>query len=247
MTVKMQRKKGNFMKIIVGNWKMNGSPENLAEMMSAIDALHTENRVFLCVPYTMLRAGTKTVMIGAQNVSKYDSGAHTGEISASMVSTSGAQATLVGHSECRTELGDTNADVALRAKMAIENNLLPIICVGETAPERDAGLTHDVVERGVRESVPQNAKNGNFIIAYEPRWAIGAGVTPTSKQIQDVHEIIRKTLQNMGFGDTPILYGASITAKNSAEIMAIKNVDGILVGGASLKLDDFIPIIKSVK
>ena len=159
----------------------------------------------------------------------------------------GATATLVGHSECRDELHDTNADVATRAELAIENDLMPIICVGETKMERDSGLTDAIVTKGLRESIPSNAQNGGFMVAYEPRWAIGAGITPTVDQIASVHSLIRKTLDEMGFNDTPILYGASVTAKNAAEIMGIKNVDGVLVGGASLKKDDFIPIIKSVK
>lgn len=235
------------MKIIVGNWKMNGTVENLTKMIADIDALNIESRVILCVPYTLLRDGSNTVMIGAQNVSKYDSGAHTGEISAKMVRNTGATATLVGHSECRDALHDTNADVAARAKMAIKNDLMPIICIGETAAERDTNMTHAVVEHGLRESIPDNASDGGFIIAYEPRWAIGRGITPTNDEIRDVHKIIRETLDDMGFSDTPILYGASITAKNAGEIMEIENVDGLLVGGASLKLDDFIPIIKSAK
>ena len=223
------------MKIIVGNWKMNGTPELLDEMIGALGELHTENRVFLCVPYTMLRSGNVAVMIGAQNVSKYDSGAHTGEISAEMVAAAGK------------EQQDTNADVAKRAELAIKNDLLPIICIGETAEERDAGLTYKIIEQGVHESVPANASNGGFIIAYEPRWAIGAGITPTKEQIAEAHKIIRDVLNEMGFAETPILYGASVTAANSADIMGIENVDGVLVGGASLKKDDFIPIIQSVK
>ena len=235
------------MKIIVGNWKMNGTADALTEMVDAVSKLNIESRVILCVPYTMLRGGSNAVMIGAQNVSKYDSGAHTGEISAKMVRDTGANVTLVGHSECRDELHDDNADVAARAKVAIENDLMPIICIGETAAERDMNMTHAVVEHGLRESIPSNASDGNFIIAYEPRWAIGSGVTPTKDEIRDVHKIIREILDDMGFTDTPILYGASITAKNSGEIMSIENVDGVLVGGASLKIDDFIPIIKSAK
>ena len=235
------------MKIIVGNWKMNGTPELLTEMISAIDELHIENRVILCVPYTMLRAGNASVMIGAQNVSKYENGAHTGDVSAALVSMAGANATLVGHSECRESFGDKNSDVATRAEMAIKNDLLPIICVGETAAERDMGLTHEIIKNGVRESVPSNAKNGEFIVAYEPRWAIGTGVTPTNEQSRQAHKIVRETLDNMGFDECPILYGASVTSNNSAEIMSIENVDGVLVGGASLKKDDFIPIIKSAK
>ena len=235
------------MKIIVGNWKMNGDSELLSEMMSEIVETATKNRVILCVPYTVLRPGNATVMIGAQNISKYESGAHTGDISAQMVRAAGASATLVGHSECRDELHDTNADVAARAKLAIKNDLMPIICVGETKLERDSGLTDAIVTKGLYESIPDNAENGGFIVAYEPRWAIGAGITPTVSQIASVHSLIRKTLNEMGFNDTPILYGASVTAQNAAEIMNIKNIDGVLVGGASLKKDDFIPIIKSVK
>lgn len=235
------------MKIIVGNWKMNGNAEILAEMMTEIANINTDNRVILCVPYTLLRTGTGAVMIGAQNVSKYDMGAHTGDVSAAMVAATGASATLVGHSECRACLHDTNADVAMRAEQAIKNDLWPIICVGETAAERDTGLTHKIIELGVRESIPNNATNGNFIIAYEPRWAIGAGVIPSITEIAAAHKMIREILNEMGFDETPILYGASVSADNVNEIMSIKNVDGVLVGGASLKKDDFIPIITSVK
>lgn len=235
------------MKIIAGNWKMNGTPELLTEMMTAIGQLDTENRVILCVPYTMLRSGDAIVMIGAQNVSKYEFGAHTGDISAKMVSATGATVTIVGHSESRAELRDTNTDVAKRAEMAIKGDLMPIICVGETAIERDNGLTHQIIEQGVRDSVPSNATDGGFIIAYEPRWAIGTGITPTVEQITLAHKIVRDTLDDMGYTGTPILYGASVTAENAAKITSIENVDGVLVGGASLKLDDFIPIIESIK
>lgn len=235
------------MKIIAGNWKMNGNPEKLTEIMSELDKISTKNRVILCVPYTMLRSGNASVLIGAQNVSKFESGAHTGDVSAEMVAQTGASVTLVGHSECRIAQNDTNMDVAKRAELAIKNNLLPIICVGETAAERDAGKTDEIIKQGVRESVPQNAENGGFIIAYEPRWAIGAGITPTATQIAHAHKIVRETLNKMGYDETLILYGASVTAANSAEIMKIKHVDGVLVGGASLKKEDFIPIIKSVK
>ena len=235
------------MKIIAGNWKMNGSSDLLTEMIDEISKLHTENRVILCVPYTMLRGGNSVVMIGAQNISKYDSGAYTGEISGQMISATGATVTLVGHSECRELLHDTNSDVSMRAKHAINNDLLPIICIGETAVERDTGLTETIVRHELRESVPENAIDGGFIVAYEPRWAIGSGVRPTTTQIAKVTKVIRETLQEMGFVDTPILYGGSVTAQISQEIMNIENIDGVLVGGASLKKDDFIPIIKSAK
>ncbi|MCQ2580758.1 MAG: triose-phosphate isomerase [Alphaproteobacteria bacterium] len=235
------------MKIIAGNWKMNGSQSALNDMINAIIPVARDVRVMLFVPYTMLRTGADNIYIGAQNVSKYESGAHTGEISAAMVRDMGATATLVGHSEVRDSLRDTNADVALRAEQAINNNLTPIICVGETDEELQSGTAIDIIVRAVRESVPHNAKNGDFIIAYEPRWAIGRGITPSAQEILNTHKIIRDTLIDMGFDDTPILYGASVNAQNAREIMRIKNVDGVLVGGASLKKQDFIPIIESAK
>lgn len=235
------------MKIIAGNWKMNGTAAQLDEMIAAVSKVATRARVILCVPYTLLRAGGANIMIAAQNVSKFDAGAHTGDVSAAQVRATGATATLVGHSEARAALGDTNADVAMRAQNAINNDLMPIICVGETDTERDLGTGVDVVRRGVRESVPQNAKNSEFIIAYEPRWAIGRGITPTAQQIMDMHKIIRETLDEMGFDNTPVLYGASVTAQNVRDIINIKNVDGVLVGGASLKKQDFIPIIENAE
>jgi len=235
------------MKIIIGNWKMNGNAEMLDEMVSNLAAVNTENRVILCVPATLLRPGTGAVMIGAQNVSKYESGAHTGDISANLVSATGASVTLVGHSECREAQHDTNADVARRAELALNNDIMPIICVGETATERENGKIHEIIERGVRESIPHNATNGGFIIAYEPRWAIGTGITASGDEIANAHKIIRSILNEMGFDETPVLYGGSVTAINSAEIMKIDHVDGVLVGGASLKKDDFIPIITSIK
>lgn len=235
------------MKIIIGNWKMNGDAELLDEMMKNLAEINTENRVILCVPATLLRPGTGAVMIGAQNVSKYESGAHTGDISAALVSATGASTTLVGHSECRAVQHDTNADVAKRAELGLKSDLMPIICIGETAEEHNAGETHKIIEQGVRESIPSNATNGSFIIAYEPRWAIGTGMTPTMDEIAENHKIIRKILNEMGFDETPILYGGSVTATNAKEIMSVENVDGVLVGGASLKKDDFIPIITSVK
>ncbi len=236
------------MKIIAGNWKMNGSRTALDDMVDSVSRVAGNDlRIMMFVPYTMLRTGNDMVMIGAQNVSKFDTGAHTGDVSAAMVRDTGAVATLVGHSETRDALHDTNADVALRAMHAIDNDLLPIICVGETDIERKTGIGEKVVVHGVRESVPKNAKNGGFIIAYEPRWAIGRGITPTTQEIADMHRIIRDTLIDMGLGDTPILYGASVTAQNVREIINIKNVSGVLIGGASLKKQDFIPIIENVK
>lgn len=234
------------MKIIAGNWKMNGDQTNLKSMIQDLSNTDTENTIILCVPYTMLNIKSDKVHIGAQDISAHTHGAFTGEISAKMVAETGAQYVIVGHSECRQYHGDTNSTVRQKATQALANGLIPIICVGETMDEKQAGKTMAVIESGVRECIPADV-NSQIIIAYEPRWAIGAGLTPTETEITNAHTLIAKTLTDMGLGGTPVLYGASVKSSNAAEIMSIPNVDGVLVGGASLKSDDFIPIITSVK
>ena len=234
------------MKFIAGNWKMNGSRDGLNTMLNELSNIETNNRVILCVPFTMLRAGNERISIGAQDVSIHTSGAYTGEVSAQMIADTGAKYVIIGHSECRAYHGDTNDTVRHKAEQAIANDLTPIICVGETMDEKQAGKTMAIIESGVRESVPENV-NTDIIIAYEPRWAIGAGITPTAEEIATAHTLIANTLTDMGLDGTPVLYGASVKGSNAAEIMPISHVDGVLVGGASLKTDDFIPIITSVQ
>ena len=234
------------MKIIAGNWKMNGSIAALRAMQTALRDVETSNTVILCVPYTMLAAGDGNIALGAQDVSTHAKGAYTGEVSAPMIAETGAKYVIVGHSECRQYHCDNNNTVRQKASNVLENGMTPIICVGETMEEKEAGKAMAVIESGVRESVPENPA-GRVIIAYEPRWAIGAGLTPTSAEIAAAHSLISKTLESMGLSGTPILYGASVKGNNAAEIMSIPNVDGVLVGGASLTPDDFIPIITSVK
>ena len=233
------------MKIIAGNWKMNGTKAGVREMQDALGEISTENTVILCVPFTMISGGKGPVAIGAQDVSAHDHGAFTGEISASMLRDVGAKYVIVGHSECRMYHGDTNEIVKQKAQMALSAGITPIICVGETATERDAGKTMEIIESGVRESVP--ADGGDVIVAYEPRWAIGAGITPSDADIATAHALVADMLEKMGRGGTPILYGASVNGGNAAQLMSIPHVDGVLVGGASLKPDDFIPIIMSTK
>lgn len=234
------------MKVIAGNWKMNGSRTTLREMVDALQSVKTENKVVLCVPYTMLCVDGGHVALGAQDVSAHDHGAYTGEVSAAMIADTGAKYVIVGHSERRQYHGETNDTVRQKAAAAIAAGLTPIICVGETMDEKQAGKTMDIIESGVRESVPSDV-DADIIIAYEPRWAIGAGLTPTAAEIAEAHKLIADTLASMGLGGTPVLYGASVKAANAADIMSIPHVDGVLVGGASLKPDDFIPIITSVK
>ncbi len=234
------------MKIIAGNWKMNGTRANLETMIKDLSTVDTENTIILCVPYTMLGVKSDKIAIGAQDISQHTHGAFTGDVSAQMVADTGAKYTIIGHSECRQYHGDTNATVRAKAELAMANGLIPIICVGETMDEKQAGKTMEIIESGVRESVPADVKSP-IIIAYEPRWAIGAGLTPTADEITTAHTLIADTLRDMGLDGTPVLYGASVKGSNAAEIMSIPNVDGVLVGGASLKSDDFIPIITSVK
>ena len=233
------------MKIIAGNWKMNGTKQNLEKMIQDLSNVETNNKIILCVPFTMLCTESGKIGLGAQDISKHTHGAYTGEISAQMVAATGAKYVIIGHSECRQYHGDTNSTVRAKAELAIANGLIPIICVGETMDEKQAGKTMEIIESGVRESVPSDISTP-IIIAYEPRWAIGAGLTPTSTEIADAHTLIANTLTDMGLDGTPILYGASVKGTNAAEIMSIPNVGGVLVGGASLKSDDFIPIITSV-
>lgn len=233
------------MKIIAGNWKMNGTADALREMQAALANISTENRVILCVPFVFLGAASGPAAIGAQDVSAHDHGAFTGEVSASMLAAAGAKYTIVGHSERRMYHHETNEIVRQKAEMALSHGITPIICVGETMDEKNAGKTMEIIESGVRESVPGDG--GDVIVAYEPRWAIGAGITPTDDEIAAAHTLIAEILEKMGRGGTPILYGASVKGNNAAEIMSIPHVDGVLVGGASLKQDDFIPIIMATK
>lgn len=225
---------------------MNGSAEALRKMQTALRDVETNNTVILCVPFTLLAAGDGHTALGAQDVSTHAKGAYTGEVSASLARDAGAKYVIVGHSECRQYHCDNNNTVRQKAEAVLANGMTPIICVGETMEEKEAGKAMAVIESGVRESVPENPA-GRVIIAYEPRWAIGAGLTPTASEIAAAHNLIAKTLESMGLSGTPILYGASVKGSNAAEIMSIENVDGVLVGGASLTPDDFIPIITSVK
>jgi triosephosphate isomerase len=246
MQSKINKNKGNWnLKIIAGNWKMNGSADALGQMAAALESVQTENRVIVCVPATMINDGTEKMAVGAQDISVHDAGAYTGEISGKMLRDAGAKYVIVGHSERRQYHNEDNDIVRAKAAAALANGLTPIICVGETMDEKQAGKTMAIIESGVRESVP-NDVHGKIIIAYEPRWAIGAGLTPTSAEIADAHGLIAKTLDSIGLDGTPVLYGASVRGANAHEIMSIPNVDGVLVGGASLKPDDFISIITAI-
>ncbi len=242
--------------LIAGNWKMNGLAAALEEAAQVRDALGANDPdVMICPPATLLAslsllAKGSLLMAGAQDCHAAPSGAHTGDISAEMIAGAGAAAVILGHSERRADHGETSAAVRAKALAARRAGLVAIVCVGETAGARDAGLTFDVAARQIADSLPDNATAANTIVAYEPVWAIGAGATPTLAAIGQVHAHIRDSLARRFGGDGAamrILYGGSVNPGNARDILAIANVSGALVGGASLKAADFLAIIKACR
>jgi triosephosphate isomerase len=243
--------------LIAGNWKLHGLEHDLDEARAMVAAVETHPaafRVALCPPFTLisrmadLLAGT-LIEVGAQDCRAEPAGAFTGDIAAEMLADAGAQLVILGHSERRAGYGETDALVAAKAQAALRAGLEPIVCVGETLAQRQAGETLAVVTAQVAASLPEELQGKPFCVAYEPVWAIGSGLTPTPQQIEAVHAAIRAVLVER-FGDqgeaTPILYGGSVKPGNAAEILRLANVGGALVGGASLKAADFIPIFQAV-
>lgn len=241
-------------KIAAGNWKMNGLVASLAELDALIAGVGQPNcDVLLCPPATLIAgfagiARTSVVRIGAQTCHASVSGAHTGEISAEMVKDAGGVAVIVGHSERRQDNHEDDATVRAQAEAAWSAGLTAVICVGETEAQRDGDEALATVSSQLEGSVPDGATAANSVIAYEPVWAIGTGRTPTLEQIAEMHDHIRGVLSER-FGaeadGVRILYGGSVKGANAAEIFAVPNVDGGLVGGASLKADDFLPIVQA--
>jgi triosephosphate isomerase (TIM) len=244
--------------LVVGNWKMNGLSASLAEVQMLAGLLTTGEAprctVVICPPATLLSALTQFaaasgIVTGGQDCHPAESGAHTGDISAVMLADAGAQYVIVGHSERRTNHGETDALVRSKAQAAMGAALVPIICVGETEAERKDGQAEAVVAAQIAGSVPDEASQREVVIAYEPVWAIGTGLTPTSEDIAHMHGVIRELLTER-FEDrgprTRILYGGSMKPTNARDILRIDNVDGGLVGGASLLANDFYAIISAV-
>lgn len=238
-------------KLAAGNWKMNGLVQDLA-VIDTLAQRHAETTVeiLICPPATLIHASQRpAIAIGGQDCHPETSGAHTGDISAEMLRDAGASYVITGHSERRADHGETDAIVAAKSAAAHRAGLQAVICVGETLTEREAGTTLAVVEAQLAGSVPDGATAGNTVIAYEPVWAIGTGKVPTIEQIREVHAHIRAKL-SARFTDGAeftVLYGGSVKASNAAEIFAVTNVDGALVGGASLKADDFSPIVTALE
>jgi triosephosphate isomerase (TIM) len=245
--------------LVAGNWKMNGLRANLDQIKAIADGIDGELAgkidVALCPPATLLYVATAlaedtALMVGAQDCHTEQSGAFTGDISAEMIADCMGDFAIVGHSERRTLHGEDDATVWAKATAAVSAGLTAIICIGETEEERKSGKTLDVLGRQLAGSVPHGVTAVSVVVAYEPVWAIGTGLTPTVGDIAEAHAFIRKTLTER-FGDEGramrLLYGGSVKPGNAAELMGIANVDGALVGGASLKAADFLAICEAYR
>lgn len=239
--------------LIAGNWKMNGLKASLKELGAIVhgsSVVSAKADLLICPPATLLFlaasevAGSR-VAVGAQDCDPVEAGAHTGDISAEMLADSGATAVIVGHSERRADHAETDAIVCAKAEAAWRAGLTAIVCVGETQAQRDAGKTLDIVSGQLKGSVPEDATARCLVIAYEPVWAIGTGLTPTVKDIEQVHGFIREYLKQRFKKDGEairILYGGSVKPSNASELLKVPHVNGALIGGASLKASDFLAI-----
>ncbi len=246
------------MTLIIGNWKMNGLAAQLSEIATLnkeLGEMESKNfKAVICPPATLIRPACAkagdNVVIGGQNCHAEVSGAHTGDISAQMLQDAGAEYVIVGHSERRADCGETNAQVKAKAIAALNANITPIICVGESEAERKSGNAIEIVLEQLNNSLPDELANDEIVVAYEPIWAIGTGLVPSIEDITQMHQAIHQALaKKLGENGekTPILYGGSMKAANSAQILEIAHVNGGLIGGASLKASDFLAIIKTVK
>jgi triosephosphate isomerase len=243
--------------LIAGNWKMNGLKASAAEfeaMLAGAPKLASRADLLVCPPATLIAGfaekarGSQTLVLGAQDCHPEPFGAHTGDLSAEMLADAGARAIIVGHSERRADHGETDALVRQKAEAVWRAGLTAVVCIGETQAQRDAGQTLDVCGGQLKVSVPDRAKADNLVIAYEPVWAIGTGLTPTAGDVEQIHRFIRDilTARFNGEGDKiRILYGGSVKPSNAAELLAVPNVNGALIGGASLKAADFLAIAAS--
>ncbi|NRB19935.1 MAG: triose-phosphate isomerase [Rhodobacteraceae bacterium] len=244
-------------KLAAGNWKMNGTSATLLELKALAEAYGTAGvEVLICPPATLLHRAAavvagSAVAVGGQDCHAAGSGAHTGDTSAEMLKDAGASSVILGHSERRTDHSERDAAVRAKAAAAMAAGLTAIVCLGESLQQREAGETLSVIGAQLEASVPDGSTGDRLVIAYEPIWAIGTGKVPTLAQIGEVHGFLRAELVAR-FGDeigtaVRLLYGGSVKPGNAAEIFAVADVDGALVGGASLKAADFAPIIAALE
>lgn len=240
--------------LLAGNWKMNGTRATLSEIVALREDVAAGKagrvEVAVCPPFTLLVSAANLcagspVRIGGQDCHPQAFGAYTGDISAEMLNDAGATLVIVGHSERRTRHDDTDAVVRSKAEAAARAGLMAIICVGETRAERDGGETLRVIGRQIDESVPAKSTAQGIALAYEPVWAIGTGLTPSSEEIEEVHAFMRRRLASLMPGEADkvrLLYGGSVKPDNAKDVVTIANVDGVLVGGASLDHEEFLGI-----
>ena len=243
--------------LVAGNWKMNGTADHLDELRAIgngfMRGLDAQTEALICVPATLLSRAATTlastpVRTGGEDCHSKTNGAHTGDISAEMLKDAGASHVIVGHSERRTDHGEDDQLVREKAAAAWRAGLVAIICIGETRQERESGTTLDVLSRQIAGSIDPSATARNTIVAYEPVWAIGTGLTPTVADVSEAHAHIRSELGKLLGAEAAkmrILYGGSVKPSNAVELMRIENVDGALVGGASLKSADFLAIAEA--
>ena len=242
---------------VMGNWKMNGDLASNAALLESVIAaipLSDSAKVAVCVPFPYLAQVQSIVdgsalLLGAQDVSEFKEGAYTGEVSAKMLKECGVSLVLVGHSERRSLFGETDVVVAKKAKAALDADLMPVICVGETLAEREAGQAQAVVLRQFSAVADEIGAEGlkRSVLAYEPVWAIGTGKTATPEQAQEVHVWLRDALAELGAESASVLYGGSVKAANAAEIFGQADVDGGLIGGASLVASEFLSIAEAAR
>jgi triosephosphate isomerase len=243
--------------LVAGNWKMHGTSAALGELQAIgngfLHGLDADVEALVCVPATLLSrahdvVSRTPVALGGQDCHAKASGAHTGDIAAEMLRDAGASHVIVGHSERRTDHGETDSQIAEKAEAAWLAGLVAIVCIGETRAEREAGRTLDILSRQIINSVPDGAKPSNTVVAYEPVWAIGTGLTPSAGDVAEAHAHMRRQLADHIGADAArmrLLYGGSVKPANAAELLSIDNVDGALVGGASLKASDFLAIAEA--
>jgi triosephosphate isomerase len=242
-----QKPSGGIRPLVAGNWKMNGSLTMASALAGDVKTLAASASdapvdLLLCPPHPYLGAVSVAlsgsgISLGGQDCHTAVSGAHTGDVAAAMLADLGCRYVILGHSERRADHGESSALVAAKAKAAIAAGLTAIVCVGETEAQRDAGEAENIVKKQIIESIPSEAEASNLVVAYEPVWAIGTGRTPTTADVAAMHKHIRALLA--GRGAVRILYGGSVKPANAAELMAVPDVNGALVGGASLKAADF--------
>lgn len=242
--------------LVIGNWKMNTSIDEAINLIVDLkEGLNDESTV-VCVPYTHIGVVQEIVddriAVGAQNLCQFDNGAYTGEISSTMLQSLGVEFVIVGHSERRAYFGETDSMVNTKVQKALKKDIIPVICCGEQLETRKEGSFLPFIENQIREALKNLSKAmvANCVIAYEPVWAIGTGETASAEQAQEVHRFIRGIIENLYDKSTAdhmtIVYGGSVKAENAADLFKEEDVDGALVGGASLKANDFLSIIKAL-